>query len=82
MMMSVGFMGAALRWQDPRTAWEVFSRMLREDPSQRMTARRLAETEGGRELLDASRKAWRRRGLEAPFESFLREAEGRAEELR
>jgi hypothetical protein len=66
----VGFMGALLRGGDPRRAWETFRAMAAADPAQ---VRRLAETDGGRALLDDSRSAWRARGYEAPFEFVFRQ---------
>ena len=75
--MSATFMGAVLDGQDAREAWEWYRQILREDPQQQAVVRQLADTEGGREMLEASRAAWRARGLEAPFD-FLIEEEARA----
>lgn len=79
--MSVGFMGAVLSGEDPGEAWRAFRAMVDEDPAQRALVLQLAETKGGRSLLDDSRSAWRERGYKAPFD-FIFEESGHAEELR
>ncbi len=75
MTIHVGFMGSVVKHHDPRRVWEGYRRMLREDAQQRTAVRRLAESEGGRSLLDESRVVWRARGFEAPFE-FVFDKEG------
>lgn len=80
--MNIGvFMGAALTGQDPKEAWAGYQKMLREEPQQRALVRQFAETEGGRALLDDSRRVWRDRGLDAPFEFVFEEEAVGAQKL-
>jgi hypothetical protein len=80
--MSEGYMGAVLRGQNPREAWEGYRRIILEDPREREVAVRLAQSPGGKELLEVSREAWRARGFaEAPFDVAL-EDHGRAQAIR
>lgn len=81
--MSVGvFMGTALTGQDLKEVWEGYERMLRAEPQQQALVRQFAETEGGCALLDDSRRIWRERGFDAPFEFVFEEEPVSAQELR
>lgn len=83
MSASAGFMGTVLDGQDPQEAWDGYREMIREDPQQQDIVRQFAASEGGRELLAASREAWRERGFEAPFDFLFRgEGDVSAQELR
>ena len=75
--MSQGFMGMVLSGQDPREAWEQLNRMVIQDAQLREMVRQLNSREDGRELLDDSRRAWRERGFDAPFDFLFDEAERR-----
>lgn len=66
---------------DPERAWRAYRAMLAGDERQRAALRRLAESEDGRAMLDASRDTWRGRGYEAPFEVVFEDS-GSAQELR
>jgi hypothetical protein len=78
MTIRVGFMGTVMNHHDPGAVWEGYRRMLRGEPQQQELVRRLAETEGGRSLLDDSRAVWRERGFEkAPFDFLFGEESGR-----
>jgi hypothetical protein len=58
---------------DPERAWRAYRALVTGDEAQRAALLRLAESEGGRAMLDDSRGVWRARGFEAPFESVFAE---------
>lgn len=72
---NVGFMCAVMSGVEPREAWTMIRDMVSGEEELQKLVRQLAATEGGRELLDDSRRGWGEYGLSAPFDFVLEEGE-------
>lgn len=70
------FMAAVLHGQSPRVAWGEYERMLIQEADLRRLVLLMTRREETRQMLEESRRVWRERGLDAPFD-FLFDDSGK-----
>jgi hypothetical protein len=75
-----GFLGMVAAGATPAEAWQSIRDEAAADPGTRAIFADLESTEEGRAALEASRQAWRRHGLPAPFDGLPGTGPGKAGE--